>query len=171
MMVQRTVTQRDDPAQNLLVVRAPDDFRAMYGCIASMQFVRAVFKAGSLMMKIVHIEDDEVSRRALKRTLSIIPGRHKLLQAGSLAEGLTSIKSHSPGLVLLDLLLPDSDDPVSSVQRVMPAACKLVVLSGAHVRYAAQRARGHQVYSKSRMLELLSQGGALRDLVQSLSDQ
>jgi two-component system, OmpR family, KDP operon response regulator KdpE len=53
------------------------------------------------------VEDDRQMRRFLRTTLSSLD--YRVIEAESVAEALTSVTTHNPDVILMDLALPDGD--------------------------------------------------------------
>ena len=90
--------------------------------------------ADKKLIKILHIEDDEIDRLTVRRILSGCsrPIDFDVDSAGSLSEGIEYIGGTEYDTILLDLGLPDSNsvDSISSVRGLSPST-PIVVLTGA----------------------------------------
>ena len=109
---------------------------------------------------VLAIDDDEPSTRFLEKMLKQRPGI-QLVAARSAADGLTALARHDIRLILLDLVLPDSDG-ASLLPRLreQAPAVPVVVVSGDIARASELRAAGaSEVVSKpvtvERMLALI----------------
>jgi two-component system KDP operon response regulator KdpE len=53
------------------------------------------------------VEDDSQMRRFLRTTLTSLD--YRVIEAQTLADGLTAVTTHNPDVILMDLVLPDGD--------------------------------------------------------------
>ena len=60
------------------------------------------------MARILIIDDDELSARAVKRTIEIA-GKHDVMMAHDGESGLVAACKHMPDLILLDIIMPKMD--------------------------------------------------------------
>lgn len=73
------------------------------------QLARALRKLRQPLHSIVLIEDDDEMRALLARTLRSLSRRYRVEEASDGAQGLQIIQARCPDVVLLDLVMPDTD--------------------------------------------------------------
>ena len=120
--------------------------------------------------KVLQIDDDRFDLAAFKRSFELASEGQELRQAASMSEAREILKSFRPDLILVDLGLPDSIDPVVEIRAVMPPACALVVLTGADPEDARDLAHGAPVARKSASPNSHMRGGALLGLAARISN-
>ena len=86
--------------------------------------------------KILVIDDDEELCQSLQEQLAIT-GEFDVVTAGTAAKGITLIKNEPPGLVVLDVGLPDMD-AVGGCDHRSPNILSTEPSVGVAVHYAAQ---------------------------------
>ena len=106
--------------------------------------------ARSLRGTVLYIEDNEVNAMLMREILRQRP-HVKLLQAATVASGLALMRQHRPGLLLLDMHLPDAHGSVAiDAMQVDPALrdTPIIVVSADATRQqiGAMRARGVRGY-------------------------
>ncbi|HEX5414701.1 MAG TPA: ATP-binding protein [Chloroflexota bacterium] len=73
------------------------------------QLARALRKLRQPLHSIVLIEDDAEMRTLLARTIRSLSRRYRVTEASDGAEGLQRIREERPDVILLDLLMPNTD--------------------------------------------------------------
>lgn len=104
-------------------------------------------------MKILIIEDDE----NVQALFILLLKGHEVLSAYDLATGIRLAQEHKPMLVFLDLILPDSLNPVETASQIEPLlkmipAANVIVVTGhatEEVARVVERAGGLGVVSKN----------------------
>ena len=113
-------------------------------------------------VKILVVDDDEVDRMAVKRTLIAAGVKMELSEANGCAEAIATLQQQQFDCVFLDYLLPDGDG-LGLVQRIRAsgATVPLVVLTGQgdeNIAVQLMKAGAYDYLSKSQLsVESLSQ--------------
>lgn len=91
-------------------------------------------------MRILLIEDHPVFRFGLRQLIAQRWPEAELLEAGTLAEGLTLARSQPPAVAVLDLNLPDAAgvESVAACRRAFPALPLLVLSLNDEAAYASR---------------------------------
>jgi DNA-binding NarL/FixJ family response regulator len=108
---------------------------------------REFWKLSGLPMKIVVIEDHALMRDLLLRACTEAIPRSTARGAGDAASGLALCRKEKPGVVILDLALPDRDglDLIDELLDVCPKA-KIVGLSGYVDEFTVYRVLGSRLH-------------------------
>lgn len=77
------------------------------------------------------VEDNEAFRALLKGLLHARMPALTVMEAGTVADGLRKVRDHAPGLVLMDIQLPDGNGLSATriIKDECPAACVIVCTS------------------------------------------
>jgi len=78
-------------------------------------------------MKALIIDDDDLVRKSLKRALAM--RGHEVTEASNGLEGLALWKTHSPDLVVLDVLMPEMSGIEVLQSRPVESRAKVVMIS------------------------------------------
>ncbi|KPJ59570.1 MAG: hypothetical protein AMJ46_10660 [Latescibacteria bacterium DG_63] len=83
---------------------------------------------------VVAIDDEELIRKSLKKVLE--ERGYRVVLAANGQDGIESVKSHLPDVVLLDLRLPDADglDLLEKIREISPASQVIVITAYGDVR-------------------------------------
>ncbi len=90
-------------------------------------------------IRVAIVEDHEATLAGLTSALNQEDGIEVVAQASNAATGLELVKNKTPDIVLLDLHLPGSDGPRSTVKKFCELpACKIIVFSAENRRAFVQ---------------------------------
>lgn len=118
-------------------------------------------------MRVLHVDDEEVDRRALLRALLRMSTSVELVQVATLGEALALLARGRFDKILLDLCLPDSDNPVPEIERAMGGA-DLLILTGADPGEAWDKASRYEIFLKSASRDPLKRAASLMRMLLSL---
>ena len=110
---------------------------------------------------VLYVDDDKADLLSFRVAFGRASESHVLKQASSISSALEILQTFRPDLILIDLQMPDSNDTVGDIKHAIPPGCSVVVLTDADPAYAARRAHGYRVASKSRSPNRLIKGGAM----------